>query len=212
VQPLGAMPTKAAVASGSEGSVSPQLHADAAPPRVRVPRLELLGAFEMTYLPGHGVDVAETTRHDQQWQAVEPGGHGVTAPSRVRTPTGGPRPRAGPPLRRQRCGGGVVRPRARRQPAHPVRRCPCWPRPGEVCDAVPAGSAAGPDLPSHAAAPGRRRRHRRLPHPPAGRAVPDRPRVAVLSRSLAGAPGQRPSRSPPRAASRQLASGEQHKD
>ncbi len=28
----------------------------------------LLGAFETTYLPGHGVDVAEMTRHDQQWR------------------------------------------------------------------------------------------------------------------------------------------------
>jgi len=28
----------------------------------------LLGAFETTYLPGHGVDVAEMTRHDQRWR------------------------------------------------------------------------------------------------------------------------------------------------
>ncbi len=28
----------------------------------------VLGAFETTYLPGHGVDVAETTGHDLRWQ------------------------------------------------------------------------------------------------------------------------------------------------
>ncbi len=33
------------------------------------PSVSMLGAFETTYLPGHGIDVAETTGHDRQWRA-----------------------------------------------------------------------------------------------------------------------------------------------
>jgi beta-glucosidase/6-phospho-beta-glucosidase/beta-galactosidase len=33
------------------------------------PGIPLLSAFESTYLPGHGVDVAQTTGHDQHWRA-----------------------------------------------------------------------------------------------------------------------------------------------
>ncbi len=31
--------------------------------------IPFIGAFESTFLPGHGVDVAETTQHTSHWRA-----------------------------------------------------------------------------------------------------------------------------------------------
>ncbi len=44
------------------------MHPAAGSPGGRAVGPALIGAFESTYLPGHGVDVVETTGHDRLWR------------------------------------------------------------------------------------------------------------------------------------------------
>ncbi len=44
------------------------MHDVASPAQARGPAPAFLGSFESTYLPGHGVDVVETTGHDRLWR------------------------------------------------------------------------------------------------------------------------------------------------